>query len=99
MTDIGNRWDDTYAARADNEVSWYQALPERSLAMIQAAAPESVRMHPSTVCVASGRSPARSGGEGDAAHRRAVSTPSGGLPDATRRAGLPRPSAASARVP
>ncbi|MEQ8816842.1 MAG: class I SAM-dependent methyltransferase [Thalassobaculum sp.] len=41
MTDIGNRWDDTYAARADNEVSWYQALPERSLAMIQAAVPGS----------------------------------------------------------
>ena len=40
MTDAGNRWDDTYAARADTEVSWYQALPERSLAMIQAAAPE-----------------------------------------------------------
>lgn len=56
-------------------------------------------MYSSTICVASGRPPARSGGEGDAVHRRASATPSGGLPDATRRAGQPRPTAASAGLP
>lgn len=33
-------WNDVYATKADDEVSWFQARPERSLALIREAAPD-----------------------------------------------------------
>ncbi len=39
MTDRRAHWDDTYTAKAETQVSWYQPNPERSLALIEAASP------------------------------------------------------------
>lgn len=33
-------WDNAYTAKSDSQVSWYQAVPERSLALIASAAPD-----------------------------------------------------------
>jgi SAM-dependent methyltransferase len=33
-------WDDVYGSKADDEVSWFQATPEQSLALIREAAPD-----------------------------------------------------------
>jgi SAM-dependent methyltransferase len=38
MTDRRTHWDDTYTAKADTQVSWYQPRPDRSLALIRSAA-------------------------------------------------------------
>ncbi|HEX3485008.1 MAG TPA: class I SAM-dependent methyltransferase [Micropepsaceae bacterium] len=38
MTDRRTHWDDTYTAKADSQVSWYQPHPDRSLALIRSAA-------------------------------------------------------------
>lgn len=40
MTDAVAHWDGVYDARADDEMSWFQASPERSLALIREAAPD-----------------------------------------------------------
>lgn len=34
-------WDTTYATKTDSQVSWHQPVPERSLALITSAAPDS----------------------------------------------------------
>jgi 2-polyprenyl-3-methyl-5-hydroxy-6-metoxy-1,4-benzoquinol methylase len=39
MTGTQTHWDQTYAAKAETQVSWFQASPERSLALIRSAAP------------------------------------------------------------
>ncbi|WP_368911087.1 trans-aconitate 2-methyltransferase [Taklimakanibacter deserti] len=33
-------WDNTYTTKSDTQVSWYQPVPERSLALITSAAPD-----------------------------------------------------------
>ena len=40
MVDRQKHWNDTYSAKAENQVSWFQVKPERSLALITAAAPD-----------------------------------------------------------
>jgi hypothetical protein len=40
MTESRAEWDKTYTAKGDTQVSWYQICPERSLALIEAAAPK-----------------------------------------------------------
>lgn len=40
MVDRRKHWNDTYAAKAEDQVSWFQVKPERSLALITAAAPD-----------------------------------------------------------
>src|SRR5215475_1975149 len=40
MIDRGTHWNDTYSAKAENQVSWFQVRPERSLELITAAAPD-----------------------------------------------------------
>jgi 2-polyprenyl-3-methyl-5-hydroxy-6-metoxy-1,4-benzoquinol methylase len=40
MSGRTEHWDNVYTTRQENEVSWYQAGPKRSLALIKAAAPE-----------------------------------------------------------
>ena len=40
MIDRQKHWNDTYGAKAENQVSWFQVKPERSLAQITAAAPD-----------------------------------------------------------
>jgi len=40
MVDRQTHWNDTYSAKADNQVSWFQVRPERSLELIAAAAPD-----------------------------------------------------------
>lgn len=37
MTDRREHWDQTYTVKSDTVVSWYQDLPQRSLALIRAA--------------------------------------------------------------
>ena len=37
MSTTRSHWDDTYAAKAETEVSWFQTAPERSLALIEKA--------------------------------------------------------------
>ena len=39
MIDRQKHWNDTYSAKAENQVSWFQVNPERSLELIIAAAP------------------------------------------------------------
>ena len=39
MIDRRAHWDQAYSAKTDTEVSWYQPVPERSLALIASAAP------------------------------------------------------------
>lgn len=39
MIDSRAHWDDTYTAKADTQVSWYQPTPQRCLALVKAAAP------------------------------------------------------------
>lgn len=41
-----DHWDNTYRTKSDTEVSWYQLVPERSLAFVTAAAP-----HPSAAII------------------------------------------------
>jgi hypothetical protein len=38
MTDRQKHWNDTYSAKAENQVSWFQVKPERSLELITATA-------------------------------------------------------------
>ena len=38
MIDRQKHWNDTYSAKAENQVSWFQVKPERSLALITACA-------------------------------------------------------------
>jgi nucleoside-diphosphate-sugar epimerase len=33
-------WDNTYSTKSDTQVSWYQPVPERSLALVTSAAPD-----------------------------------------------------------
>ena len=40
MIDRQKHWNDTYSAKAENQVSWFQIKPERSLELITAAAPD-----------------------------------------------------------
>ena len=40
MIDRRKHWNDTYTAKADDQVSWFQVKPERSLALIAEAAPD-----------------------------------------------------------
>jgi hypothetical protein len=40
MADRQKHWDDTYSAKPENQVSWFQVTPERSLELITAAAPD-----------------------------------------------------------
>jgi len=40
MTDHHTPWDDTYTAKLETEVSWYQAHPDRSLEIIKSAFPQ-----------------------------------------------------------
>lgn len=40
MTGRLRHWEDVYGSKADDEVSWFQAKPERSLALIREAAPD-----------------------------------------------------------
>lgn len=40
MTGPRRHWEDVYGSKADDEVSWFQARPERSLALIRQAAPD-----------------------------------------------------------
>jgi len=40
VTDPRPHWDEVYRTRAFTEVSWYQANPARSIALIEAAAPD-----------------------------------------------------------
>ncbi len=40
MTDTRTHWDGTYETKAEDKVSWFQERPERSLALIAAAAPD-----------------------------------------------------------
>ena len=40
MTDAVAHWDETYTLKAENQVSWFQTRPERSLELIGAAAPD-----------------------------------------------------------
>jgi SAM-dependent methyltransferase len=42
MTDRREHWDHTYTVKSDTAVSWYQGVPERSLAMIRKAGKGSV---------------------------------------------------------
>jgi len=39
MTDTRTHWDKTYTAKAETQVSWYQANPQRSLDLIRSAVP------------------------------------------------------------
>ena len=39
MASVREHWDDTYRTKAETRVSWYQPDPERSRALIEAAAP------------------------------------------------------------
>ena len=39
MSDRRTHWDETYTAKAETGVSWYQASPDRSLGLIKSAAP------------------------------------------------------------
>jgi trans-aconitate methyltransferase len=39
MTDTRTHWDKTYTAKAETQVSWYQASPQRSLELIKSAVP------------------------------------------------------------
>jgi hypothetical protein len=39
MIDRQKHWNDTYSTKAENQVSWFQAKPERSLALITSASP------------------------------------------------------------
>lgn len=40
MVDRQTHWNDTYGAKAENQVSWFQVRPQRSLELITAAAPD-----------------------------------------------------------
>ena len=40
MEDVCKHWDEVYRAKAETDVSWFQARPERSLALIEGAAPD-----------------------------------------------------------
>jgi hypothetical protein len=40
MTDRGAHWNETYTAKAETQVSWYQPSPDRSLGLIKSAAPD-----------------------------------------------------------
>ena len=40
MTDRRTHWNETYGSKAENQVSWFQVTPERSLELITAAAPD-----------------------------------------------------------
>ena len=40
MVDRQTHWNDTYGSKAENQVSWFQVKPERSLELIAAAAPD-----------------------------------------------------------
>ena len=40
MTDRRAHWNETYSTKAENQVSWFQDKPDRSLDLITAAAPE-----------------------------------------------------------
>ncbi len=40
MTDRRAHWNDTYGSKAENQVSWFQVKPKRSLDLITTAAPE-----------------------------------------------------------
>jgi len=40
MVDRTTHWNDTYGSKAESQVSWFQAKPERSLELIAAAAPD-----------------------------------------------------------
>jgi hypothetical protein len=40
MVDRQTHWNDTYSSKAENQVSWFQVKPERSLELITAAAPD-----------------------------------------------------------
>lgn len=40
MVDRSAHWNETYSSKAENQVSWFQVMPERSLELITAAAPD-----------------------------------------------------------
>lgn len=40
MDEARKHWDEVYRSKAESEVSWFQERPERSLAMIEAVAPD-----------------------------------------------------------
>jgi hypothetical protein len=40
MIDRQKHWNDTYSTKAENQVSWFQVRPDRSLELITAAAPD-----------------------------------------------------------
>jgi 2-polyprenyl-3-methyl-5-hydroxy-6-metoxy-1,4-benzoquinol methylase len=40
MVDRQTHWNDTYGSKAENQVSWFQVKPERSLELIATAAPD-----------------------------------------------------------
>jgi hypothetical protein len=40
MVDRQTHWNETYGSKAENQVSWFQVRPERSLDLITAAAPD-----------------------------------------------------------
>lgn len=40
MTDRQTHWNETYSTKGDNQVSWFQVKPERSLDLITSAAPD-----------------------------------------------------------
>lgn len=39
MTSVGDHWEDVYATKSSNVVSWYQRLPSISLRLIESVAP------------------------------------------------------------